>query len=96
METPIDMNDVWFQPDDATYNISHGTIDLLRLTFYGCLMSQNCDVNWPMSKKLLWAPLRKNIMSSNQSQWSICSPPFVLPLSSYNAIQELIRSNEVL
>lgn len=43
----IDVNDVWFQQDGATCHTSHATIDLLRQTFDGRLISRNGDVNWP-------------------------------------------------
>ena len=43
----IDMDNVWFQQDDATCHTPHATIDLLRETFDGGLISRNVDVNWP-------------------------------------------------
>ena len=50
METPIaldgiDVDNVWFQQDGATCHTSHATIDLLRETFDGRLISRNGDVN---------------------------------------------------
>ena len=43
----IDVDNVWFQQDGATCHTSHATIDLLRKTFDGRLISRNGDVNWP-------------------------------------------------
>ena len=43
----IDVDNVWFQQDGATCHTSHATIDLLRETFDGRLISRNGDVNWP-------------------------------------------------
>ena len=40
----IVVNDVWFQQDWATCPTSHVTIDLLRQTFDGRLISRNGDV----------------------------------------------------
>ena len=34
----IDVKDVWLQQNDATYHTTHATIDLMRQTFYGCLI----------------------------------------------------------
>ena len=39
----IDVENVWFQQDGATCHTSHATIDLLRETFDGRLISRNGD-----------------------------------------------------
>ena len=41
------MNDVWFKKDCASKDISRLTIDLLRQTFDGRLISRNGDINGP-------------------------------------------------
>ena len=43
----IDVDNVWFQQDGATCHTSHATINLLRKTFDGRLISRSGDVNWP-------------------------------------------------
>ena len=40
----IDVKHVSFQKNDATYNTSHATIDLLRQAFDGHLISRKSDV----------------------------------------------------
>ena len=42
-----DVDNVWFQQDGATCHTSCATIDLLRETFVGRLISRDGDVNWP-------------------------------------------------
>ena len=38
--------DVGLQQNDASQYTSHATIDFLRQTFDGHLISQNCDLSW--------------------------------------------------
>ena len=44
----IDVDNVWFQQDGATFHTSHATIDLLHQTFDGRLISRNGNVNWTL------------------------------------------------
>ena len=43
----INVNDVWFQQDSATYHTYHVTIDLLHQMFDGRLIRRTCDANFP-------------------------------------------------
>ena len=42
-----DMDDIWFQQDEATCHTANVTIDLLRTVFENRIISRNSDVNWP-------------------------------------------------
>ena len=74
----VNVNDVWFQQDDATCHTSHATINLLRQTFDGRLISRNGDINWsPISydltlrKYFLRDPVKKSLTLTNQRKLSI-------------------------
>ena len=43
----IDVKDVWFQQDKATFHTSPAIISLLHQTFNGHLIRRDDDVNWP-------------------------------------------------
>ena len=43
----IDLEDIWFQQDGTRPHFANETITLLRTKFLGCVISRNCDVNWP-------------------------------------------------
>lgn len=43
----IDVRNIWFQQDGATFHTAHRTIELLREKFPGRLLSKGGDQNWP-------------------------------------------------
>ncbi|GFW78608.1 transposable element Tc3 transposase [Trichonephila clavipes] len=42
-----DVQELWFQQEDATCHTARATIDLLKYTFGDCLISRFGPVNWP-------------------------------------------------
>ena len=64
----MDVDDVYFQQDGATYNTRGETIGLLREKFPGRVISRNVDYNWPPRSCdltpldfLLWAYVKDKV-----------------------------------
>ena len=79
----IDMNDIWFQQDGTTCHTCHATIDLLRQTFDGSLVSRNDDDSFPPRKLFFFfgASLKKIVVPTSQRQFCI-----LMPLPRYDSI----------
>ena len=42
-----DIDNIWFQQDDATYHTAEATLDVLRPVFEDHIISRRADVVWP-------------------------------------------------
>ncbi|XP_011860063.1 PREDICTED: uncharacterized protein LOC105557424 [Vollenhovia emeryi] len=51
-----DLEDMWFQQDGATTHTARATMDILKETFPGCLISRFGDMHWPARSPDLTVP----------------------------------------
>ena len=68
----MDVNQLWFQQDSATFYTSRETIALLRSKFDYRIISRNGEVNWPPRScdltpldYFLWGYLKSKVYTNN-------------------------------